>query len=75
MITGIRFRNEGELLVLQVESRDPDVFNHSRPSLWRDAKTTDLLEVSAHTSRDVDSRLSEMERHINSLTDKVWGED
>lgn len=74
MITGIRFRNEGELLVLQV--LDSDIFTLSTPhKTWRDAKTTDLLEVSAHTSRDVDSRLSEMERHINSLTDKVWGDE
>ena len=73
MITNIRFRNEGELLVLQVE--EGYVFDMRDDSRWRDAKTTDLLEVSTYTLRDVENRLRQIEASINGLTDKVWGED
>lgn len=51
-----RFRNEGDLLVLQVEETTYDdrfYGSSSEKTVWRDAKTEDLLNVRFCKDRDI----------------------
>jgi hypothetical protein len=64
-IEGIRFRMEGELCVLQVLERQESRYGCDQVPAWRDAKATDLLEVSRFcTNRD---SLTRLEGTVNSL--------
>lgn len=73
MITGIRFRAEGEHVVLQVCDGINLLF--SKDEDWRDARVTDLLEVSAYTQTKLSSRVAKLEESLDGVIDKVWGED
>lgn len=51
-VSNIRFRAEGEFVVLQVLATEPSAssgFYANDPNEWRDAKVTDLLEVGHFT--------------------------
>ena len=47
-VVNIRYRTEGDLVVLQVETRsDSNYYGDRQTTTWRDAKVEDLLEVAA----------------------------
>lgn len=73
MITAIRFRAEGEHVVLQVCDGINMLF--SKDEDWRDAKVTDLLEVSAYTHTTLSNRVAKLEESLDGVIDKVWGEE
>jgi hypothetical protein len=45
-ITSMRFRNEGEFIVLQVSEYERDCYGAASKEKWRDAKTEDLLDIA-----------------------------
>lgn len=50
-INGIRFRAEGELVVLQVSEYKRSHYSFESDVQWRDAKVQDLLDVADEISR------------------------
>jgi len=73
MIVDVRFINMGELVVLQVLDTTPRSLMGD--SNWRDARVSDLLEVSAYFNSRMNQRVMILEQRIDELTDHVWGED
>jgi hypothetical protein len=60
-VTAIRFRNEGDFVVLQVLGPKPDHGNRyigDQQDEWRDAQVTDLLEVARFTRDPVADSLA-----------------
>lgn len=74
MIVDVRFINIGELVVLQVLDTTPRSLL-GEDSEWRDAKVSDLLEVSAYFNSRMNQRVEMLEQRVDELTDHVWGED
>jgi hypothetical protein len=74
MIVDVRFINIGELVVLQVLDTTPRSLM-GEDSDWRDAKVSDLLEVSAYFNTRMQDRIKMLEQRVDELTDHVWGED
>jgi hypothetical protein len=68
VISNVRFRTEGDLVVLQIAE------GFGSGTIWFDAKVTDLLEVSAYFNTQMGTRLEMVENNLNALTDKVWDE-
>ncbi len=73
MIVDVRFINMGELVVLQV--LDTTLRSLMGDSNWRDARVSDLLEVSAYFNTRMQDRIKMLEQRVDELTDHVWGED
>jgi hypothetical protein len=77
-ISAIRFRAEGELLVLQVceHTRGDNYYGTREKAEWRDAKVTDLLNVAPFTSdwRALADRVSEISQQVNVSRVEQWGE-
>ena len=68
MISDIRFRAEGNLVVLQVCNLiDKPYHSYERDTVWRDAKVEDLLEAAKFCRTDVDSRLDHIGQRMNEL--------
>ena len=65
--------DEGELVVLQVLDTTPRSLMGD--SNWRDARVSDLLEVSAYFNTRMQDRIKMLEQRVDELTDHVWGED
>jgi len=74
MIVDVRFINLGELVVLQVLDTTPRSLM-GEDSDWRNAKVSDLLEVSAYFNTRMHGRIEMLEQRVDELTDHVWGED
>jgi hypothetical protein len=54
MIQNIRYRVEGELVVLQVlEIEEADIYSSRRNVAWRDAKVEDLLDVPGFITKTI----------------------
>jgi hypothetical protein len=74
-IQSIRFRVEGEQVVLQVleNARHYDSFAYNERGEWRDAKVTDLLEVARYTRAydALDSTLSNLNVEVSGLHRQV----
>ena len=75
MITNVRLRTEGELVVLQVFENFPRTAYRIQDTDWRDAKVTDLLEVSAHFNTAMGDRIKALEDLVDNITDRVWGDE
>jgi hypothetical protein len=74
MIVDVRFINLEELVVLQVLDTTPRSLM-GEDSDWRNAKVSDLLEVSAYFNSRMNQRVMMLEQRVDELTDHVWGED
>lgn len=54
MIQNIRYRVEGELVVLQVlEIGETDIYSSRSKPEWRDAKVSDLLDVPGFITKTI----------------------
>jgi hypothetical protein len=82
MVQGVRYRVEGEFVVLQVlEQEAAWEYQHRVPSKWRDAKVTDLLNVAEFGREPIiglDRRLSRLEgltsKHDLQQNPQLWGQ-
>lgn len=52
-ILGIRFRVEGDTVVLQVQVPTTPAYTYHQNTTWRDAKVEDLLEVGEFCKTDM----------------------
>lgn len=74
MITGIRFRADGEKVVLQVEYREPRRYTpYESDSVWRDAKVEDLLEVSTFCRTELSSQVEHINQRLNDMNYSLNG--
>lgn len=74
MIVDVRFINIGDIVALQVLDTTPRTLMGDG-SDWRDARVSDLLEVSAYFNTRMQDRIKMLEQRVDELTDHVWGED
>ena len=74
MITGIRFRAEGEKVVLQVESQEPRRYApYESYAAWRDATVEDLLEVSTFCRTELSSQVERINQRLNDMNYSMHG--
>lgn len=62
-VNDVRFRAEGDLVVLQVNSREityPAYHGSNSPAKWRDASMEDLLDVAECLKRKYEDVRTEM---------------
>lgn len=74
MIIDARFTNVGDMVVLQVLETGPRSLLEDHAD-WRNARVSDLLEVSAYFNTRMHERVKMLEQRVDELTDRVWGED
>ncbi len=69
MITDIRFRAEGNLVVLQVEVSEPERYSpYNTIAVWRDAKVEDLLEASKFCRTDLTDRIENVSQRVSDMS-------
>lgn len=74
MITNIRFRAEGDKVILQVEYQEPRRYEpYNFDSVWRDAKVEDILDVSKFCRTDIVSDIERINQRINDMNYSLNG--
>ena len=68
MIYNIRFRTEGQLLVLQLLEMTKETTYGNPKQTWRDATVEDLLEVASYMERQFSGRLT---KEIKSIMENL----
>lgn len=68
-VLGIRFRAEGETVVLQVQVPTTPAYTYHQNTTWRDAKVEDLLEVGEFCKTDMYESIN---HQIKKLRDDIF---
>lgn len=70
-VTGIRFRAQEDLVILQVQINTSPSYSYHENRSWRDAKVEDLLEVAEFCKSDTSQAYESINIQLNRLRDDM----